>query len=183
MGFSLYRAWHLCVKGRVQAETGSVEDGLTSLHAGIAECESLGIVASHTQQLYNLAAAYRNAGQAQEGLDVIEQALALMEKTGECHFEAELLRYKGELLMMQASDNGAEAEAEDCLHQALDVARQQDARSWELRATISLCRLWQHRGEQKAARQALTNIYDWFSEGFDTLDLHKARMLLETLES
>jgi predicted ATPase/DNA-binding SARP family transcriptional activator/predicted negative regulator of RcsB-dependent stress response len=182
MGFSLYRAWHLCIRGRVLAETGPVEEGISSLQEGIAECESLGIIASHTQQLYNLAAAYRNAGLVQEGLDVIEQALTLMEKTGERHFEAELLRYKGELLLMQADGNEAETEAEDCLHQALGVARRQDARSWELRATISLCHLWQHRGEQKAARQALAEIYGWFNEGFDTRDLHKARALLEALE-
>jgi adenylate cyclase len=114
---------------------------------------------------------------------VIEQALTLVEKTGERHFEAELLRYKGELLLMQASSDDAEAEAEDCLHQALRVAQKQGARSWELRTTMSLCRLWQRRGEQKAARQALTEIYEWFSEGFDTRDLHEARALLETLDS
>jgi predicted ATPase len=143
----------------------------------------LGIVASHTQQLYNLAAAYRNAGLAKEGLDVIERALSLSEETGERHFEAELLRCKGELLLMQASSNNAEAKAEDCLRRAIDVAQQQSAKSWELRATTSLCHLWQRRGKQKAARQTLTKIYNWFSEGFDTRDLCEAQALLETLES
>jgi predicted ATPase/DNA-binding SARP family transcriptional activator len=181
LGFSLYRAWHLCVKGRVQAEIGPVEEGLASLREGVAACESLGIVASHTQQLYNLAVAYRNAELADEGLDVVAQALTLAEETGERHFEAELLRYRGELLLMQSGGDGAEAE--DWLRQAIDLARRQGARSWELRAMMSLCRLWRHTGEEKAARQALAEIYDWFGEGFDTRDLREARALLESLGS
>ena len=104
----------------------------------------------------------------------------LMEKTGERYYEAELYRLKGELMLTRGGD-GAEAEA--CFHRAIDVARRQQAKSWELRATVSLSRLWQNQGKVEEARQMLQEIYDWFTEGFDTKDLQEARTLLEELSS
>jgi predicted ATPase len=100
-----------------------------------------------------------------------------VEQTDERHREAELYRLKGELLPTQ----GDETEAEASLHKAVEVARRQQAKSWELRATVSLCRLWQEQGKLEEARQRLAEIYDWFTEGFDTPDLQEARTLLDEL--
>jgi len=115
---------------------------------------------------------------------VLDEALAQVEETGERYCEAELRRLKGELLLMHGDDAEAEAnqhQAESCFQRAIEVARRQSARSWELRATTSLCRLWQKQGKQGKARQVLAEIYGWFTEGFDTPDLRDARSLLEEL--
>src|SRR5439155_10344395 len=100
-------------------------------------------------------------------------ALALVHKTGERYYEAELYRLQGELLLMQALPDEQQAAA--CFRQALDVARQQQAKSLELRAVMSLGRLWQHQGKIAQARQLLTEVYAWFTEGFDTADLREAK--------
>ncbi len=112
-----------------------------------------------------------------EGLTTLAEALALVEQTDERHWEAELYRLRAELLLMQGDD----AEAEASLHKAIKVARRQQAKSWELRATVSLCRLWQQQGRMDEARQMLAEIYGWFTEGFDTPDLQEAKALLEEL--
>ncbi|MBI3328338.1 MAG: hypothetical protein HYZ81_16745, partial [Nitrospinae bacterium] len=121
-------------------------------------------------------------GQAEEGLRVLAEALALVNAGGERRHEAELYRLKGELLL-QSGGRGSEhhTEAEACFHQALDVARRQEAKSLELRAAMSLSRLWQQQGKQAEARALLAPIYDWFTGGFDTADLREARALLEEL--
>ena len=90
-----------------------------------------------------------------------------------------MYRLKGELLLQQSSDN--QAEAENCFHHALDIARNQQAKSFELRTATSLARLWQQRGKQDEARQMLGEVYNWFTEGFDTADLKDAKALLEAL--
>jgi len=100
-----------------------------------------------------------------------------VEETDERHWEAELYRLRAELLLMQGDD----AEAEASFHKAVEVARRQQAKSWELRATVSLCRLWQKQGKVDEARQMLAEIYNWFTEGFDTPDLQEAKALLEEL--
>jgi predicted ATPase len=109
----------------------------------------------------------------------LAKALATVHKTGERFYEAELYRLQGELLLAQSMCQTAEAEA--CFHQALAVARHQQAKSLELRATMSLSRLWQHQGKRDAAHQRLAEIYGWFTEGFDTADLQEAKVLLEAL--
>ena len=104
-----------------------------------------------------------------------------MHHTGERFWEAELHRLQGDLLLQQAGSQAQTAEAEACLQRALDVARHQQAKSLELRAAISLSRLWQRQGKQAEARQVLAEIYGWFTEGFDTADLQEARALLDAL--
>ena len=126
-------------------------------------------------------------------------ALAVAEKNGEHFYDAELYRLKGELTLQQFNVQGspfnvenpqspiripqstAEAEAEACFLKALEVARQQQAKSLELRATVNLARLWQQQGKRDGARQLLAEIYGWFTEGFDTRDLQEAKALLEEL--
>ena len=97
---------------------------------------------------------------------LLGEALAAVHQTGERFYEAELYRLKGELLLMCSAEHREEAEA--CFQQALLVARRQQAKSSELRAAISLSRLWQHQGKNKQARQLLASIYSWFTEGFET---------------
>jgi predicted ATPase len=129
--------------------------------------------------LGSLAEAQARAGRAEEGLATLAYAFTLVEETDERYCEAELHRLKGELLLAQ----GGEADAEASFHKAIEVARRQEAKSWELRATVSLCRLWQKQGKREEARRILAEIYGWFSEGFDTTDLIEARILLEELSS
>jgi tetratricopeptide (TPR) repeat protein len=130
----------------------------------------------------------------EEGLAVLAKALALVDKTGERVSEAELYRLKGELVSQSgvrspesaitdsrplAPDPKSEAEA--CFLKAIDIARKQQAKSLELRAATSLARLWQQQGRKEEARQLLAEIYDWFTEGFDTKDLQEAKALLDVL--
>ena len=117
--------------------------------------------------------------QREEGLTLLTEALAVTNDTGERRWEAELHRLKGELLLAGSAEHATEAET--CFHQALDVARRQQAKSWELRAAVSLARLWQQQGKRTEARVLLAPIYGWFTEGFDTADLREARALLEAL--
>jgi predicted ATPase len=117
--------------------------------------------------------------QGQEGLGVLNEALALVHKNDECFYEAELYRLKGVLVLASSMDDHSEAEA--CFHQALAIACRQDAKSLELRAATSLARLWQRQGKRHEARDLLAPIYSWFTEGFDTADLQEAKALLEEL--
>jgi predicted ATPase len=140
-----------------------------------------------------LAEAYGKVGETEQGLAVLVEAFAQVEQTGERWYEAELYRIKGELTLqlkieiaklriaeVQAPTTNTQA-AEACFLKAIDIARQQQAKSLELRATTSLARLWHQRGKTKQAHKMLSKIYNWFTEGFDTKDLQEAKALLEEL--
>jgi predicted ATPase len=126
-----------------------------------------------------LAEAYGQAGQAEAGLRLLAEAVGHVDSTGERAYAAEVYWLKGELLVRQASPDAAQAEV--CFQHALDVARHQQAKSWELRAAMSLARLWQQQGKRAEAYDLLAPIYGWFTEGFDTADLQEAKALLEDL--
>jgi predicted ATPase len=126
-----------------------------------------------------LAELHGKAGQAEEGLALIAEALEFVAKTGERVAEAWVHRVKGELLLAREPSDAAGAEAS--FREALEVARRQSAKSYELGAATSLARLWQQQGRQKEARELLAPVYDWFTEGFDTQDLKDAKQLLEQL--
>jgi predicted ATPase len=126
-----------------------------------------------------LSEAYGNQGRSEDGLAVLAEALADEDTRGERLYQAELYRLKGELLLRQA--NPAPQEAEICFQQAREIAVRQQAKSLELRAAVSLSRLWQRQGKRAEARQLLTEVYYWFTEGFDTVDLQDARVLLQEL--
>ena len=132
-----------------------------------------------TQALAVLAEAYGKTHQIEPGLNALAEALTLVEKMGTYFCEAELHRLKGELLLQQSSDN--HAEAGNCFHHALDLARSQQAKSWELRAATSLARLWQQQGKCQEAHDLLAPVYNWFTEGFDTADRQEAKALLDEL--
>jgi len=127
---------------------------------------------------------YADVGEIGEGLSVLAEALAAVEKGGERWYEAELYRLKGTLTLqskVQSLKSKVEEEAEECFRKAIEIARRQQAKSLELRAVMSLSRLWQQQGKKEEARQRLAEIYGWFTEGFDTVDLKEARTLLEEL--
>jgi predicted ATPase len=125
-----------------------------------------------------LAEACGRAGQVEEGLRALREALEAIQTTEERICEAEVYRLRGQLLLQSAAQQG---EAEAWYQQALEIARRQQAKSLELRAAMSLSRLWQRQGKRAEARQLLAPIYDWFTEGFDTADLQEAKALLEEL--
>ena len=114
---------------------------------------------------------------------MLAEALAVVNKTGERFCEAELYRLKGQLTLQSQveSHKSKVEEAEACFHKAIDIARRQQAKSLELRAVVSLSRLWQQQGKQEEARKLLSEIYNWFTEGFDTKDLQEAKALLAAL--
>jgi predicted ATPase len=143
-----------------------------------------------------VAEAYGQVGQSEEGFTVLAEALAVVDRTGERFYEAELYRIKGTLTLQKfqvssfklqveeslaSSVQHLESEAEEYFLKAVEIARKQQAKSWELRATVSLAKLWQQQGRQKDAHQMLAQICNWFTEGFDTRDLQEAKALLDAL--
>jgi predicted ATPase len=166
-------------RGWALAAQGQREEGLAQMHQGLAATQATESRIALSLFLALLGEVYGQSGQAEAGLRLLAEALAHVEHTGERYCEAEVYRIKGELLLQQAVPDAPQAE--ECFQQALAVARRQQARSWELRAAMSLSRLWQQQGKCTEARELLAPIYGWFTEGFDTLDLQEARALLDTL--
>ena len=173
-GFSLWVAMGTILRGWALAMQGQVEEGLAQLHQGLAAWQATG-ASPRTSLLAQLAEAYAQAGYPEEGLRVLAKALALQERV----YTAELYRLKGALLLRQAAPDTQQAVA--CFRQALNVARRQQAKSWELRAAMSLSRLWQQQGKRQEAQDLLAPVYGWFTEGFDTADLQEAKALLQEL--
>jgi predicted ATPase len=173
---TIFRGWTLAEQGRVPEDT---REGVAQIRRGLADWQATGAELTKTFHLALLAEGYGKAGQTEEGLAALAGALAAVEQSGERFYEAELYRQKGELLLERSVENQAEAEA--CLRRALQIAQQQHARFYELRAAMSLSRLWQRQGKQGEARELLAGIYRGFTEGFATTDLQAARAVLEAL--
>jgi class 3 adenylate cyclase/predicted ATPase len=176
-GFPFYEARGALYRGAVLAAQAQGEEGIALMYQGLAALRATGTAVGMPAFLTRLAAAYGQVGQIKEGLHVLTEARAMVHTTGERHYEAEMHRLHGELLLRQTVPDAPQAEV--CFQQALDVARRQQARSWELRAATSLSRLWQHQGKRAEAHQLLADVYGWFTEGFDTPDLQEAKVLLE----
>jgi predicted ATPase len=166
------QGWSLAAQGRER-------DGIALMHEGLVSLRATGTELGRPHTLSVLAEACGRVGQVDEGLGVLAEALALVAKTEEHCYEANLYRVKGDLLLSQTVPD--EHEAESCFRQAINVAQHQSAKSWELRAATSLARLWQKQGKKAEARKLLSGIYGWFTEGFDTGDLKEAKALLEEL--
>lgn len=171
--------------GWALAEQGERAAGIAQMRQGMEALQATGAMSERSHWLALLAEAYGKVRQTEEGLSALVEALNFVDKTGERWWEAELYRLKGELTLQQFKVQGSklkvEEEAEACFQQALAVARQQQAKSWELRAATSLARLWQQKSKTAEARDLLAPVYDWFTEGFDTADLKDAKALLDTL--
>ena len=197
---TVLRGWALVMQGQAEAE-------IIPMRHGLAARLATGAALWQPYHLALLAEAYGKGGQAEEGLTVLTEAMAVVSKTEERYYEAELYRLRGELTLQsktsfeQVLDKSkmsqnksediniqhptpsiqAEAEAEACFLKAIEIARHQSAKSLELRAVMSLSRLWQRQGKKDEARQLLAEIYGWFTEGFETKDLQEAKALLDKL--
>ena len=183
-GFPLYSALGIGLRGWALAEQGQRAEGITQISQGLAAQQAAGTQAARPYFLALLAEVYGKAEKVEEGLRILTEALAIAHKTGERFYAAELWRLKGELTLAQSSvQNPASRgkEAEECFLQAIDIARGQSAKSLELRAVMSLSRLWQRQGKKAEAGRMLAKIYGWFTEGFDTADLKEAKALIEEL--
>ncbi len=177
-GFVLYSAWGTALLGHELVEQNIIEEGTTLIQQGLAAWQDIAKLLL-PNFLFFLAKAHGRAGRVKEGLRLIDQALSIEEETGERTYEAELQRLQGELFLARGD---GDAEVEACFQKALQVAHSQDARSWELRAAMSLSRLWQKQGKNSQASELLSGVYHWFTEGLATPDLQDARALLEELK-
>src|SRR5262249_54018268 len=211
-GLRQFWVWGTIRRGWALVRQGQGSEGLAQLQEGWAALQATG--AQMTQALFRatLAEAYGRAGQTEEGLAVLTEALESVDKLGDRVNEAELYRLKGELTLQSqvqgprlskkgrvgtAHRNGTVAEAatvgeahptrgeeaEPCFLKAVEIARKQQAKSLELRAVVSLSRLWQRQGKKKEAHERLAEVYNWCTEGFDTKDLQEAKALLDELGS
>jgi adenylate cyclase len=178
-GFAQMVATGMRDRGWALTMQGHVAEGIAQMRQGGAAHRATGVEVSRPYLLALLAEALRNAGETEEGLDVLAEGLTLVENHEEHIYEAELYRLKGELLLAQSRDHHIAAHA--CFQHALEVARRQQAKSMELRAAISLGQLWQQQGKRDPARQLLAEVYGWFTEGFGTADLQAAKALLAAL--
>jgi len=164
-------------RGSLIAQAGDLETGIDVMRSAFAAAESNSERNRRTLFLCHIASAYANLGQPEVGLDLLDEAVQLAEATSERFFEAELYRLRGTIQL--SLDRKSEAEAE--LKRALTIARQQEARWWELRAATTLSRHWHDEGRSLEAISLLQPIYGWFVEGFDTPDLKGAKTLLDQL--
>jgi predicted ATPase len=176
-GFAHLDATSTIFRGWVKVKTGDLAKGISLLRSGSATFHSAG--AEMWAPLYTalLASAFEVARQFEEGLTLLREALRLDERTGMYWFSAELNRLKGQLLLRQGQDEAAE----QLYRKALSIAREQEAKLWELRAAMSLARLRRDQGRLAEARDLLAPIYGWFTEGFGTPDLKEAKALLNEL--
>jgi len=180
-GFAQGSAMATVLRGWAESQQGQSQEGVEIVQKGLAAYRATGSEAMRPTFLACLAGAYRTNGQFADGLLAISEALTLVDKTGERVGEAELYRLKGELTFFDCPSNLAESEL--CYRTAIEVAREQGSRSWQLRATSSLARLLQDTGRSKEAHKLLAETYECFTEGFETADLKDAKELLDQLQT
>jgi class 3 adenylate cyclase/predicted ATPase len=178
-GFPYWSALGSTYHGIAQAALGRIEEGIAETLAGIDSYRATGSALGAAAVMVGLVSSYLKAGLTEEAIRAAEQALSAIEQSGARMSEAELYRLKGEALLGGAAP--FEAEAQACFDTAIMVAREQEAKSWELLATMSLARLLASQGRRDDARAMLSEIYNWFAEGFDTADLKDAKALLDQL--
>jgi predicted ATPase len=178
-GFSYWMAFGAMLYGWALVHQGQAQEGIEQLTQGFRAFQATGVQIWRPYFLALLAEAHSIIGQSEAGLAVLTEALPLTETTGVRWYAPELHRLKGALLLQQNALN--QAEAEHCFHHALDIARNQQAKSFELRTATSLARLWQQQGKRQEAYALLAPVYGWFTEGFDTADLKDAQALLDEL--
>lgn len=169
------------LQGFYRIQKGELEAGLASISRGLEAFQVIGTRNTVSMKLTVEAEALFRYGQIEQATKVLQQAENFIQETGEVFYQTETLRLKGEMLLYQFSNTPEVAEA--CFRQAIQVASQQEAKTLELRAVMSLARLWQTQGRLAEAHQVLADVYNWFTEGFDTPDLKEARTLLDNLSA
>jgi predicted ATPase len=176
-GFPQWRAQGTIYRGWVKVKNGDVTEGLALLHSSSSALRATGSESLMPHYMALLASACEIAGQMKEASTLLDDALRIVERTGERWFAAELNRHKGQLLLRQ----GYSGAAEKLYRKALGIAEEQGAKLWELRASVSLAQLWHDQGRRAEAHDLLAPVYGWFTEGFDTPDLKEANALLGEL--
>ena len=177
-GFPYYRALGTIYRGWVEVANGNVEEGISLLRSGSSASRATGAEVWMSYHIALLARACEIAGQIEECVSLLDDAFQIVARNGTRWLEAELYRHKGQLLLRQ---QGNSETAEELFRKALSVAEQQGAKLWELRTAVSLAQLRRDRGRKAEARDLLTPVYAWFTEGFDTADLKHAKALLDEL--
>jgi adenylate cyclase len=167
--------------GWLQGETGDLEGGSARMRRGLSAVRSMGSTGGIPYFLALTTTVLGRTGQFDEAFRAINEALKIVERTGDRSGEAEVHRLKGELLLAQNTSNAAQAGR--CFHTAIEIARLQHGKSWELRAATSLARLLRDTNRRDEARAMLSEIYNWFTEGFHTADLKDAKALLDELSA
>jgi predicted ATPase len=167
------------MQGDLLALTGKASVAVQKIATGVTAQRSTGATVLISSYLSFLARAYADLGRFDDACRYIDEAMTAIETTKETMFEAEIRRIAGEIALLSPERDAAKAEA--YFERALTIAREQQARSWELRAAMSMARLWRDQGKRQQAHDLLAPIYGWFTEGFDTLDLKDAKALLEQL--
>jgi predicted ATPase len=181
-GFPHWAAQGMLFRGWALAMQGQGEEGLAQVRQGITAQRVTGAVLRIPYFCTVLAEVADHLGHTADGLQALAEAYTLVEQHEERWWEAEVCRLRGVLLLhAERGVRNTELTAEECFQRALDVARRQEAKSLELRAAMSLARLWRQQGKRDEAHALLAPIYGWFTEGFDTADLQEARALLEQL--
>jgi predicted ATPase len=178
-GFPFLEAWAMVLQGWARAEQGRGDEGITQISRGIAAFRATGAELYRPYFLGLLAEAYGRSARTDEGLEALDEALTLVDRTGERFHESEFSRLQGQFLLTRSMEQAQAAEA--CFQRALTIARRHQTKSLELRAAMHLSRLRQQQGQYDRARRLLEEIYGWFSEGFDTGDLKEAKALLDEL--
>jgi predicted ATPase len=178
-GASHWRARGLFLRGWLLAVTGEAAGAVQMITSGLSEHRSMGATVFVPFYLSYLGGAYGQLGQFEDAWCCISEAITAMETTGERWCEAEVHRIAGEIVLKSPEPDMAKAEA--CFKRALAVSHAQQTKSWELRAAMSMARLWRDQGKQQQAHDLLAPVYGWFTEGLDTLDLKEAKSLLEQL--
>jgi len=195
-GLIYWEAHGIFYYGYMQALEGEFEEGIKKMDQALDTLQAIGAGTCFTRLYTRVMELYIESRQAEKGLSIYEKAMEVLHKYDERYCEAELYRLKGKLLLIQA-ENGEtqpgkqrksrekidkiEKEAESWFRKAIEISRKQQAKSLELRAVMSLSRLLQKKGKKEEARKMLEEIYGWFTEGFDTLDLKEAKALLKEL--
>jgi predicted ATPase len=178
-GAPVWKALGTAMQGYLFALTGNAPDAVRAITTGITSLRSTGATLHEPRHLWHLAMAYAELGQHDDARRCIDDAIEKVERSKEKWCEAEVHRIAGEIALKSlASDT---EKAEKYFEHALSIARAQQAKSWELRAAMSMARLWRDQGKPQQARELLAPVYGWFTEGFDTLDLKEAKALLEEL--
>jgi predicted ATPase len=176
---ALWKAWGLFNQGWVLALTGRAVQAVETMTSAINAWRSTGATVYMPVFLSPLARCCAELGKLNDAWHHIEEALTAVERTKEKWWEAEINRVAGEIALKSPEPDAAKAE--EYFDRALVIARQQQAKSWELRAATSMARLWRDQGKRDEARDLLAPVYGWFTEGFDTLDLKEAKDLLNDL--
>ena len=180
----MYEAQARITRGWALTEQGQIQEGIGEMRQGILEHQQTATALLRPQYLAWLSEALGKVGEYEKALGHVDEALRLAHRSGDASYLPELHRIRGELLLRQAKGNfnpRTITDAEECFRRSIKIARRQEAKSWELRTSVSLARLYQTQNRAEEAQEALTLVFGWFTEGFETKDAREAKSLLDDL--